>query len=401
MNYIKLSILVFCLLSIMSCNQDDDTNPPIIDNALTDANNQFAFNFLQKIDNLETEKENYMVSPVSASLALSMTYNGAASLTQAEFENVLGYEDFTPEEINEINRSIIDGLQNANGTFDIANSIWYRDGFAVKQNFLDVNQTYYDAQVQGLNFADPTSKDIINDWVSDNTQGKIETILDEIPTDAVMYLINALYFKNNWQYEFDPADNLMLDFYDEDGISLGKKEMMRQQADLQYYEHEDLFTSVQLPYQDGGFTMTVFVPQDGKTTADVIDAMDSQAWNDWQANYEEKDIMLTLPKFKFAYKNKLNDELQNMGLESAFSNADFTNIADAQLAISEVMQKTFIDVNETGTEAAAVTSVGIAITSVDPDAPIYMTMNQPFIFIISDKATNSICFTGRIGDPIY
>lgn len=400
-----LWLFVFCLC-IASCNQEEDINPI---NALGDANNEFAFNFLQEINEAETTEDNYMVSPLSASLALSMVYNGANGQTAEEFEDILGYNGFTPAEINDINRSIIDGLTNGNGnsTFDIANSIWYDEGFPVKQDFIGVNQAHYDAEVQALDFAAPASLEIINGWVSDNTQGKIPTILDVIPADAVMYLINALYFKSTWQYEFDPTANEMKNFYDENATLIGQKEMMVQQADFQYYEHDDLFTSTMLPYKDGGFTMTLFKPQEGKTTTNIIDAMNSSAWNEWKSNYETKDVVITMPKFKLEYKNRLNDELLSMGLQDAFSgaSANFTGISDAaQLFISSVLQKTFIDVNEEGTEAAAVTAaVEVTTTSVDPNAPVIIpfTLDQPFVFMITDKATNSICFTGKIGNPEY
>ena len=349
-----------------------------------------------------------MVSPLSASLALSMTYNGANGQTEIEFEDVLGYEGFTTEEINTVNRNIIDGLTsgNDNTTFDIANSIWYRDGFTVKQDFVDDNQTYYRAEVQSLDFNDPNSVNIINNWVSDNTQEKIPTIINNIPAEAVMYLINALYFKSTWQYEFDPDANVMRDFYDENGTSLGEKEMMKQQADLKYYTHEDVFTSVKLPYKSGKFEMILFKPQTDKTTDDIITAMSGTAWQAWRANYAEEKVVVTMPKFKFDYKKQLKDDLITMGMPSAFeeSSADFTDInSNERLFISKVLQKTFIDVNEEGSEAAAVTAVTVVLESTDNNQELatHFTLDQPFVFMITDKTTNSICFVGKVGNPDY
>lgn len=397
--------MLLCLF-MASCNQDAPPTPRI-DNPLNDANNTFAFNFLQQINTTEQDEENYMVSPLSASLALSMTYNGADGQTKTEFENTLGYEDFTKEEINTVNRNIIDALTSGNGntTFDIANSIWYRNGFAVEQNFIDDNQTYYDAEVQDLDFGDPASVNIINNWVSDKTQGKIPDIIEAISPDAVMYLINALYFKSAWKYEFDPQANIMLGFYNENNVSLGEKEMMKQEAELEYYTHEDIFTSVQLPYKGDKFTMVLFKPQSGKITDDIIAAMSSSEWQNWKANYETEDVIVTMPKFKFEYKKQMNTDLIEMGMPTAFmeGSADFSSInPDVALFISKVLQKTFIEVNEEGSEAAAVTSVEVSTTSVGgPPIAIAFTLDQPFVFMITDKTTNSICFVGKVGNPDY
>jgi len=151
-------------------------------------------------------------------------------------------------------------------------------------------------------------------------------------------MINALYFKSTWEYEFDPEANVMLDFYDENRVGIGEKEMMKQQADLEYYTHGDIFTSVKLPYKDGKYSMTLFKPQFGKTTGDIIAAMSGSAWQTWRTDYAKEKVVVTMPKFKFDYKKQLKDDLITMGMSSAFEelNADFTDInSDERLFISK------------------------------------------------------------------
>lgn len=401
---LSISLAAMLMLS-MACQKGQDT-PNDLDSpmakSLVQANNDFAFNLLKKVHAGESE-ENYMISPVSASLALGMTYNGTNGSTKTAFEDVLGYTGMSAADINGLNQQLISSLSTntPSSTFNIANSIWYRNGLNVLPQFLNANQTHYDAAVRALNFDDPTAKDIINDWVDQKTNGKITSIIDQITGDDMMFLVNALYFKSDWKYQFDVNDTRPMPFYDEQANHLGDKPTMNMAADLDVLENSD-FLSVKLPYKDDKFDMYIFLPNYGKTTADLVNMMDNASFNQWLPQYaQRRDFGVILPKFKFPYKNQFNDELIDMGLGVAFTrDADLSGINGARnLVISKVIQKTFIDVNEEGSEAAAVTSVGVGITSVGPATQIIC--NRPFAFIIADRKTKSICFVGKVGNPSY
>ncbi|MGC9343975.1 MAG: serpin family protein, partial [Bacteroidales bacterium] len=249
----------------------------------------------------------------------------------------------------------------------------------------------------------PASVDIINNWVSDKTHEKITSIIESIPPQTAMYLINALYFYGNWKFEFDKEDNFPMVFNYEDGSS-AEVEAMKQKADLSYFADNQV-RMVELPYGDGNFSMTIILPVDGYKLNDIIPDVNNQNWNTWRQQLTERSVNLMLPKFKFEYKSLLNDYLKSMGMEIAFGEgADFSSMVQepADLFISRVIHKTFIDVNEEGTEAAAVTAVEVSFTSVGPGGPaVQFAVDQPFIFVISEKTSNSVVFMGKVGNPEY
>lgn len=364
------------------------------------ANNAFAFDFLKEIDAAETQP-NYMVSPLSLSLALGMAYNGAAGDTKKAFEQVLKY-DAPKEVVNQFNKDLILALASTHtgSVMEIANSIWVEQTFPVKDNFKILNQTYYGAEVANLDFNAPESPDIINGWVSDKTHQKIPTIIDETK-GYVLFLINALYFNASWMYQFDKDYTQKERFYTSSD-SWQESDMMTMTEDVKYYAN-DLFSSVILPYENEKFSMVVLLPNQEYTCSDVIEQLDAEKWNAWMENFTTQEVSVKLPKFKMSYKNKLNDELINLGLGIAFSgSANFSDISDVAIFISFVLQKTFIDVKEEGTEAAAVTIIGFERTSVPSQpSPIFFNANRPFVYLIKDNATGSICFVGKVSAPEY
>lgn len=366
---------------------------------IVSANNQFALSLFKEIAQTETE-DNFMISPVSASLALGMVYNGAAGETQKAFSTMFNYGNITLEETNLVNQKIIENLTMASpGTnFEIANSIWVRNTFPVKQPFLETNKTYYAAEVQNKDFNDPKTLETINHWVSNKTNGKIPKILEEISSDAVLYAINALYFKSDWKYRFKSEDTKSLPFKLNDG-SVKQVEMMSMEQDLNYFSNA-VFSSVELPYKNDTYIMTLALPHTDKTTGDIISIMTNENWMEWKHNYTIQGIKITMPKFTFSYEKEFNEALTNLGLGIAFTdNANFDGISDMPTKISFVLQKTFIDVNEKGTEAAAVTVVGIELTSAT--MPKQFLLDRPFVFAITEKETGSICFMGKVGMPEY
>ncbi|MBE9511919.1 MAG: serpin family protein, partial [Bacteroidetes bacterium] len=260
------------------------------------------------------------------------------------------------------------------------------------------NQNYFYAEVSPLDFNNPEAVNTINNWVADKTNDKITEILDYIPADAVMYLINAIYFKGIWKYEFDESDTEEKPFYLSDGTTKDVP-MMVQEASFNYFSN-DIMQAVEMPYGAGNYSMVILLPQNNKTPDDIIDQLSNDNWNRWLSEfYEAGKAHIQLPKFKFEYKNKLNDELINMGMGIAFGNADFSKInPNRDLFISRVLHKTFIEVNEEGTEAAAVTLVELRETSIAGETFI---VNKPFIFVIKEKYTNSIIFIGKVMEPEY
>ncbi len=406
----KLIVLVLLAsLTFFSCNKGNNISPEQMDEfnkgitnpkalEIVESNNEFAFDIFKTINENES-KENFMISPVSLSIALSMIYNGSDGDTKTAFEEVLKY-NATGQEINEFNKNLIGKLSSDldGSIMEIANSIWMDNNFPVKPEFIQTNQEYFDAEVQNLDFANPNSVNIINDWVSDKTHDKIPTILDEISAEAVMYLINALYFNANWNYKFDKDDTEVETFHTNNGNK--DVDMMNLTSKL-LYTSNDLFSSIELPYEKNKFSMIIMLPNEDKTTDDIIDQLDSDNWNNWIESMDSTKLAVKLPKFKLDYENELRDELAELGLEIAFSRqADFSKLSDLSTFISLVLQKTFIDVNEKGTEAAAVTIIGIELTSA-PGGPKLFEANRPFIYAIKENLSGSICFIGKVGSPEY
>lgn len=404
-------LYLIILLSVLtiSCSKDKTTQindkklQPIAltvdQKALVLSNNQFAFTLFNKAGIQET-KENLFISPFSVSMALSMTLNGAAGSTKIGMENTLGFGGQQAATINEYNKLLSEQLQSIDEqvTFNIANSIWYRNTFSVIPAFLTTNQTYYKAEVSALDFSSPSAVTTINNWVSAKTNNAIPTIIDNISSDKVMYLINALYFKGSWRNMFDVSKTSDQNFYKEDN-TIVKCKMMKQDITFPCYGN-DIFGAVEMPYGQGNFVMTILLPNTGKTTSDVLAAFNVDNWKKLNDGLNPTSLQMNMPRFKMSYETSLNGLLSSMGMADAFNSsvANFTGInAGGGLYISEVKHKTMVDVNEEGTVAAAVTSVGISLTSIQ--IPAVITINKPFIFVISEKSTGAILFTGRIMDP--
>jgi len=362
-------------------------------------NNQFGLDLFKEIASQEHGDTNVMISPLSATLALAMTYNGAAGTTKTAFENTFHLNGLTASEINQSMYDLCNALTGADPqvTFDLANSIWFKKGFPVEQDFLTTNQKYYDAEVDSLNFSDSNSVNIINNWVNKNTNGKIPSIVNQINPTDVMFLINATYFKGNWTSKFDPAKTKNEAFTLQNG-TVKQVPTMSQETEMGYLSN-DLFTAVELPYGRGNFSMILFLPNPNKTLADVENAMNQTNWQHWTDSLNnETKMFVYLPKFKFEFSQIMNNDLANLGLGIAFTDsANFSNInPTAPLLITQVKQKTYINVDEEGTEAAAATSVTVGLTSVFTNS---VSFNRPFLFAIKEKYTNAILFIGCVMDP--
>lgn len=366
---------------------------------LVSAGNDFSFALFTRIS-AETPDSNIFVSPLSASMALGMTLNGAAGSTFDAMRVALQVEDVSQEDINAGYKallSLLRGLDPAT-TLEVANSIWYRQEFPFEQTFFTAAQTWFDAEVRGLNFnAVQPSLATINGWVSDRTRGKIPKILDEIRRDDVMFLINAIYFNGNWASKFDRAKTRDAPFHALDG-SAAPSPLMLQKSEMKYAE-TSRFQAVDLPYGNSAFTMTVLLPRPGINVNELAASLSPETWEGIISTMATRETELYLPKFKLSWERKLNDELEALGMGVAFRPrvANFTHMSAErgdELYISFVKQKAFVDVHEEGTEAAAVTVVGIRVVSM-PVIPT-VRVDRPFIFAIRERFSGTILFIGKI-----
>ena len=399
--FVLLSALLIAGCSLSGPDESTNTAPPraltAAEKQVVESDNKFGLKLFRTISD-EAAGENVFISPTSVSMALGMTLNGAEGETRAAMEEALEHAGLSEAEINESYRGLIDLLTTLDPevTLSIANSIWHDQRFAVEPDFIDTNETYFDAQVEALDFADPGAVDTINNWVSDKTRGKIETILQSISPQEVMFLINALYFKGTWTYEFDEAETQDEAFTQHDGTTT-QVPMMHQETDLPYFETEQ-FQAVDLPYGDSLYSMTVLLPRDGHDVDALAADLDQEQWADWTSRFETRAIDLKLPRFTMDYKQNLNDALTALGMGIAFNcgQADFTGInANGGLCISRVKHKTFLEVNEEGTEAAAVTLVGVDVTSIG-GGPTAVHVNRPFVLAIREQHSGTLLFIGKV-----
>jgi len=365
------------------------------------ADRQFAFELFKEVLTLSSE-ENLMISPLSVSYALGMTLNGAGGTTRDAFRDVLHFGELSDQEVNESYLDLMGQLVTLDDKvqFSIANSIWYRLGYEVLDAFISTNQDYFDAAVEELDFSDPGAKDIINGWIEDQTNDKIKDMLDYIPTSAIMYLVNAIYFNATWKYQFDPEETFDDDFHMEGG-GTHTCDFMQVEGAFNYTSQES-FTAVELPYGDSAFSMLVLLPNPGVSISDLVGALDAESWDTWfQASFPA-NLLVQLPKFKYGFKSLLNEPLFDLGLGIAFTDAaDFTRISPGGgLFISRVIHQTFIDVNEEGTEAAAATIVEIRELSM-PSGPTSFRADKPFLYAIRENSTGALLFMGKVGKPEY
>jgi serpin B len=375
-------------------------NPPV-NSQFVDANTKFGFKLFSEILKQDSKK-NVFVSPTSVAIALSMTYNGADGETQQAMAKALELQGMSLQDINQANDTLKTTLENADPAvqLSIANSLWAKQGIGFKPDFMQRNQQFYGAKVTELDFGKPDAPKIINNWVKENTRGKIDQIVQQIQPDDVLFLINAIYFKGKWTKEFDKSQTTERPFYLSDGTQK-QHPMMSQSGRYRYYENEN-FQAVTLPYGTERLSLYVFLPR--KNTS--LDAFQQQLavenWQQWMNQFQMRRGSIQLPRFKFEYDIQLNTALKSLGMEAAFdgSRANFSNMTSASVKIDEVKHKTFVEVNEEGTEAAAATSVRATLTSARmPEEPFQMVVDRPFFCAIRDNQTGTVLFMGSIREP--
>ncbi len=380
---------------ILAQNSDSE-----IAHKLTRANNHFGFNLFLEIAKSESQK-NIFISPNSIAIALSMTYNGARGETQKAIARTLNISDMSLAEVNQGNRALLSFLETLNQEVELstANSLWLRQDFQFNSDFIANNQQFYNAEVRQINFTSEEALPLVNNWVQENTNGQITSIINSLPPSAVMVLLNAVYFKGNWEQSFDEMETEEKPFTLADG-TVKNLPMMSQSSTFPYFENE-IFQAIALPYGQGRSSMYLFLPRQEVGLNGFYQLLNNENWQNWILQFDYGEITLALPRFKAEYEVKLNDVLKSLGMQIAFEPgvADFSGMHDTsqKLFISEVKHKTFLEVNEKGTEAAG--STGVSITLRSGPKRFAMTVDRPFFLAIMDNETGCILFMGAITNP--
>jgi serine protease inhibitor len=369
---------------------------------LAAASNAFGFDLFQQLRRQDANKSVFF-SPLSVTVALAMTYNGAAGETKNAMARALKIEGMSRGELNHASHDMLKDLKGSDPKIElaIANSLWARSGVRFNESFLADNRAFYSAEISTLDFSSPQAAATINRWVSDNTKGKISKIIDTIDPQKVMFLINAVYFKGQWQKRFEKTLTKEQPFYLPGGQ---KKPMpMMAQSGNYLYHRGDKFQAVSLPYGEGGVRLYLFLPDKGSSLDDFLKGLSFQKWEGWINNFNDTPGDVKLPRFKLDYEETLNDSLSAVGMGVAFNprEADFSGIRpERDLFISEVKHKAVVEVNEEGTEAAAATSVGVTTTSIrQPRERFSFVADRPFLMAIRDSKTGAILFMGAVMEP--
>jgi serine protease inhibitor len=372
--------------------------------ALISASDTFGVTLLGAINNTRTN-ENIFISPLSISLALGMTMNGAAGNTYNEMRLGLGFGALAQDQINQSYKSLVDLLLGLDShvTFKIANAIWSDQRFAtaVEPAFLTTVRQYFGAEARVLDFSSPSAVSTINGWASDQTAGKIKQVLDRIADNEVMFLMNAIYFKADWRTAFDPKETQPRPFKLLSGQSINVETMYRKGNVRR--GHIVGATVVELPYGGDAFTMTILLPDSTSDVNALLKSLTPNTWRQAQASVQVADVGLYLPKIKLSWKAQLLPELATLGMRDMQNPmvADFGKLArgarPGDLYITKVQHDSYVDVNEVGTEAAAVTTVGVGVTSVCLTCDV--RIDRPYLFAIRERLSGTVLFVGKIVRP--
>lgn len=368
---------------------------------IVEPNNELSFKLLNEIE--PNDDGNLFISPTSLLMALAMVYNGADGVTKEEIAKVLQMEGMDPLDLNKANASLMTMLNKDSKDIElqVANSIWLNNQYKFRDEFANQSKDYFNAKIEEIDITSNDSPRRINDWVEKATNGKIDKMVDgPLDDDFVAMLLNAIYFKGDWKYPFDKKDtenrNFRLMDETEKAVPFMKlKEKLAYKATSEYQ-------AIQLPYANGEMSMTIVLPNEGVGLDEFQSVLSSEKWKEIQSGLNNMRGTILLPKFKMEYEAELNDALEVLGMTSAFTDvADFSKMVegDTPLLINKVKQKTYIDVNEEGTEAAAVTGVQMEAGSAPPDDPFVMDVNRPFLLAITDNETGVILFMGLISNP--
>ncbi|MBT1697734.1 serpin family protein [Fulvivirgaceae bacterium PWU4] len=390
-------VLIIFVMACESAHVQPDNTPNLramsaAEVQITRGVNDFTFDLFKRID--EPAKNSFM-SPLSVSMALGMVMNGTSDETRQSILNTIDYSEFTAAEVNQAYKDLTELLLSMDRTvtMDVANSVWHNRNYAVNRDFVSIVRQQYDAKVEGLNFSADDAKNTINNWVANKTREKITKVIERIAPEDVMFLINAIYFKGSWAQQFDKTRTSVAPFKTVDGTSVTADMMHAKDAVVQLYQNDEVQV-VDVPYGNGQFSFTIVAPFSNLN--EMTGVLDAAQLTGWISHADSTKITLRMPRFKMRWQKDLKETLMSMGMKiNGFPNL-FESISD-NLEISKVDHQAYLDVNEEGTEAAAVTTVGIQLTS----APIerVITIDRPFLFMIREKHSGVILFMGKLVNP--
>jgi serpin B len=361
----------------------------------------FGFRLVKELAR-QAPAQDVFISPFSISSVLQMLSSGAHGRTEHELRQVLGTLNLSAAEVNAAYQAANRGLNSqTNSTLNIANALWYRAGAALNPEFAQVNRTYYGAELSSLDFSSPSSASLINEWADRATRGKIPQIVSApLAPNTAMILASAIYFKGTWEHQFDSKQTRDRAFHLTDGAQVPLPMMLQTRSWL--YRQGDGYQSIQMPYAGGKLAMQVLLPATNSTVQVLLQRIDPQFWQtEILTPLREERGTLLLPKFTLRYESDLKGPLTSLGLTRAFGpTADFSGISSGSLFVSQIKHQAFVDVNEQGTEAAAVTTGVVALTAFrNQPPPFEMIVDRPFIFAISDLSSRSVLFLGVVYKP--
>ncbi len=387
------------LWAALGCSSDSPTpagEDVRIPESFAGRTDDFAFDFFKKLNDEEKPEKNVFVSPLSLHMALGMLLNGANGQTADEIQKTLKLNGISLADANATYLKLIEGLPKADSkvTLGLANSVWNRNTFQPETDFVTILKNSFKAEASQFSGSDATP---LNSWASDKTNGKIKKVLDTIDPQMVLFLMNALYFKGDWTTSFDEKKTSDYPFQLVNGQTKDVK-MMQMKSKISFANRDGYF-AYELPYGNGRYAMTVLVPTGTQGVKDLVTKLTASEWDQLQQGLKEVDnLSIGLPRFTLEYEVYLNKVLATMGMPSAFlpNVADLTKISKAgNLNVGFVKQNTYVAVDEKGTEAAAVTTIGIELTSL----PQTYYADRPFVFVISEKSSDTVLFMGKMVNP--
>ena len=413
-----ISLLLAGFIGLKAAPPEDAQSVPTvdsIDSSFITANTRFGFSLFNEIRKTK-QNQNIVISPLSISVALAMTRNGASGETEQATIKTLKFQNLSSETINANYLRLRQALQAPRGvTLTIANSLWARQGVQFKPDFLQQNHQFFGTEISALDFKDPDTPTAINRWVNTNTNGKIPKVMDEVNADAVLLLISTIYFKGTWTEKFDSSDTRERSFY----LTSGEKKQVPMMGISEQYLHyrEKGFQAIRLPYRsgymnmppysEGQMSMYIFLPDPESELMTFLDSLNTEDWENWMAHFRLREVNLLIPKFKFECKTRLNDALSTLGMKIAFDQefADFDHMATPEESkfpnfyIQDLSHAALIEVNEAGTEAAAVTRGVMLGRASLSEPPINFIVDRPFLFAIRHDNTKTVLFMGIVVDP--
>lgn len=405
----RYKALVICLLIVVGTEgcQPEKVDPEetmklrdlsMIEQEVVTSSNDFAFHLFAEV-NREIPNANLFISPFSVSMALGMTLNGAADSTLKAIQHTLGENDLVPVEINKGYNELSTLLKSIDKKVNYSNSsaLWYRQDLQTKNLFKDISAAYYETWVEGIDFEHPKSATWINKWVENQTDSKVELMVEKIQPENQMFFTNAVYFKADWAQAFDKNLTEKAPFYQPDGTSVQANMMFANDAEVLFYQDVEK-TMVDLPYGNKQYSMVIMLPREDFSMNDLIGGLDAETMSTYYENADTLQLDLHLPKFNITSKLELEPVLTAMGMGVAFGeDANFSNIFENEgnIPLRQMIHHAYVEVHEDGTEAGASTLPGTITKTPLPT----ISVNQPFIFFIREKHTQAILFAGKLINP--